>query len=566
MEHQSHDDSHEQMDNDVGNLAQNEEIVPDSFFHRIQRSSTIDRPRVSISLAEIQRMIILSKSFRFEKITNIEEMNRLYQIDDFAENSGHAYFDEEIVGLVCSDIKNEGTSLFIREFGVWSKYRRRGVAGALLHHIIYKTAESMENIKSISLHVWEENLDAIRLIERFGFVRWQEGESNPNVPLLFVRPVHRMPLPSVIVIESIRVGSIMDISPTQLKTLNTTIFGEQYYDSLHRNVIERSNPFAFATLNDAPIGSIICETSAANDLTFLDILKLGTVPVSIELAIQVQETLVNQAFNMADSSIDVDAVTYYVQNDQTATIHMLTESGFKPWLPIPDFYRQNTYNHTFFIKETTKLTRRLSDMEHPLVAVQEPFVEVAGATKKNAPAANEKAPESSNTQRNAIDLSKLDITKLDMKNRLLRIENITKDTVEVMKRLISVVSPTSADEFNDVFNAQSLTYLAFFDEKPIGYIHSEMKQASEDTNYLSIVTLGVLPEFRRYGVGGELIKHLDKLARETYSFAYLSTIVPEEDMVATRLFLRCDFKKRGLLSKKSEVHGSLRRFIKSIIN
>uniref|UniRef100_A0A1I7U234 N-terminal methionine N(alpha)-acetyltransferase NatE n=1 Tax=Caenorhabditis tropicalis TaxID=1561998 RepID=A0A1I7U234_9PELO len=579
----------------------NSENVPEDTIPRIKRNSVSDdRCRALITPTEMHKVINLSKSLRFERITDFQKMRTLFgsvipdkefqkffdAMEKFPDNSGLAVFDGQEAGIVCCDTKNNGTSLYIMAIGVLPNFRRRGIAGALLHHVINKIADPMNAVQSISLHAWKEDIDAIRLFERFGFARWRAAKTEPNAPYLFVRPVIR---PSVVPVQmsaSTRVGFNTEITVAELRTLNKSIFGVDYDDDLHKNVIANMDLYAYAISNSWPVGSMICEKSDSEGLTFLEILKLGVLPGHEESAVEIQQVLVNRAFEIAEDSGDVDVLTFYVQNDQTATIDMLTKCGFKPWIPIPDFYRHNTVNSVFYVKETTKLAIRLSEKEREQSDIEQATVadkavatasetapsaaetvtsaaEKAVVAQKQAPVSNVR--EKPDVQDVIVDMSKLDISKMDMKNRLLHIEDITEDTVKIFHQLVSAVSPTSIELFHKVLDAQSLTCLAFFNERPIGYIRSQMVRNSNGTFHLSIVTLGVLPDFRGFGVGGELIKHLVKLAQQTDGIEFLSTIVPGASTVASRLFLRNDFRKCGSLSEGFEtLDGTL--FFKSSNN
>uniref|UniRef100_A0A1I7TI40 N-terminal methionine N(alpha)-acetyltransferase NatE n=2 Tax=Caenorhabditis tropicalis TaxID=1561998 RepID=A0A1I7TI40_9PELO len=580
----------------------NPETIPEDTIPRIKRNSfSDDKCKALITPTEMQKVINLSKSLRFERITDFQKMRTLFgsvipdkefkkffdAMEKFPDNSGLALFDGQEAGIICCVTKNYGTSLHIMAIGVLPNFRRRGIAGALLHHVINKIADSLETVRSISLHARKEDIDAIRLFERFGFARWRAAKTEPNAPYLFVRPVIR---PSVVPVQmsaSTRVGFNTEITVAELRTLNKSIFGVDYVDDLHNYVIANMDLYAYAISNSWPVGSMICEKSDSEGLTFLEILKLGVLPGHEESAVEIQQVLVNRAFEIAEDSGDVDVLTFYVQNDQTATIDMLTECGFKPWLPIPDFYRHNTFNSVFYVKETTKLAIILSEKEREQSVMEQATVadkavatasetapiaaetvtsaeekalvavEAASTAEEKALVAQEQtsvsnAHEKPDVQDITVDMRKLDISKMDMKNRLLHIEDITEDTVKVFNQLVSAVSPASIELFHKVLDAQSLTCLAFFNERPIGYIRSQMIRNSNGTFHLSIVTLGVLPDFRGFGVGGELIKHLVKLAQQTDGIEFLSTIVPGADTVASRLFLRNDFRNCGSLSEGFE--------------
>lgn len=95
----------------------------------------------------------------------------LLTVDEFAKM---AFFDKIFVGAICcrfepsAEADAKQRKLYMLSLGVLAPYRRRGVASALLDHILTHARQD-KNIESIYLHVKTTNKDAIEFYEAQGF-------------------------------------------------------------------------------------------------------------------------------------------------------------------------------------------------------------------------------------------------------------------------------------------------------------------------------------------------------------------------------------------------------------
>lgn len=136
----------------------------------------------------------MSRSFEIKKLESTEkklanELFLFFQVDDGERNPTSAsdkYLtdllekddfhvlvalenDRVIGGLTAYELKkykNEATEMFLYEIGVGEKYRRRGVAAALIEFLKAICAE--KNIRVMFVLTESENLPARRLYEKTG--------------------------------------------------------------------------------------------------------------------------------------------------------------------------------------------------------------------------------------------------------------------------------------------------------------------------------------------------------------------------------------------------------------
>uniref|UniRef100_A0A1I7UES9 N-acetyltransferase domain-containing protein n=1 Tax=Caenorhabditis tropicalis TaxID=1561998 RepID=A0A1I7UES9_9PELO len=114
-----------------------------------------------------------------------------------------------------------------------------------------------------------------------------------------------------------------------------------------------------------------------------------------------------------------------------------------------------------------------------------------------------------------------------------------------LKELNAAISPESNSNelFRDVLNTSNVARIALFKGVPVGFIFAEKKLNNNGSYHLSIVTIGVKADKQKYGIAGELIKHIDNLAQETEDIKFMTAFVQNKNDVATRLFERCDFER-----------------------
>uniref|UniRef100_A0A1I7U798 N-terminal methionine N(alpha)-acetyltransferase NatE n=1 Tax=Caenorhabditis tropicalis TaxID=1561998 RepID=A0A1I7U798_9PELO len=510
--------------------------------------------RMKISSSAVQNLVNLPDSLRICQITeqNFAEFRILVNLSiegkhseeffDSVKNaptfSAIAYFDGHPAGFINCYLRNENVCFCVRTMGVVRLHRRHGIAGALLQHAI-SMASGIDSVEILMTHI-EKDIDAIRLFQRFGFTRHREGEDEScgGILQLYVRPVKKIkdaweklhkPAAKKAKLDlkkpsgDLRVGQITEIDVERLRALNRQIFADKYDDETHRSILDSPNMSALAFLNDKPVGSMTCEKWDTGDLKLLEVMALGVLSDYKELEDDIKKLLLNHASKMAENSADVHLLTYYVQQDHLATIALLSKFGFTFWLPIPEYYRHNTRNDVYYIKKTSRM-----------------FTKRVVATVVDETEEKREGPLDIK-----FDLKTFDVSKLISINQSLLIADITEDTVESLNQLNTEISPTSNNEnlFKNVLVTPNLTRLAFFDGIPCGFIHTEKKLNDDGSFHLVIVTMGVKSDKRRYGIAGELIKHMVQLAQETEDIKFISAFVRDGNDVANRLFERCEFDK-----------------------
>uniref|UniRef100_A0A1I7SYF4 N-acetyltransferase n=1 Tax=Caenorhabditis tropicalis TaxID=1561998 RepID=A0A1I7SYF4_9PELO len=182
--------------------------------------------------------------------------------------------------------------------------------------------------------------------------------------------------------DDLRVAKINEISAKRFKALNQAILGKDYDAKLHQKVRESPNMSVIVFLDDTPIGSMICEKWETGGLRLLEVMTMGVLDEHKEW------------------------------EDHLATITQLAQSGFTFWLPIPQFYRQNTRNDVYYIKKTSRIETKTIVAE----IAEETGIE---ETQRVQPLDLK------------FDVKSFDVSKLISLTHSLVIEDVTQDTIEV---------------------------------------------------------------------------------------------------------------------------------------
>ncbi|KAK9480509.1 acyl-CoA N-acyltransferase [Lipomyces japonicus] len=99
----------------------------------------------------------------------------------------------------------------------------------------------------------------------------------------------------------------------------------------------------------------------------------------------------------------------------------------------------------------------------------------------------------------------------------IELDDLTANNLGILRRINSVVLPTTYGDawYKESLAVGQLVKLAYFNDIPVGAIRC----ASETRNgqaSIYIMTLAVLAPYRRYGVGKQLIQHIEEEAKRTY--------------------------------------------------
>uniref|UniRef100_A0A1I7U2Y6 N-terminal methionine N(alpha)-acetyltransferase NatE n=1 Tax=Caenorhabditis tropicalis TaxID=1561998 RepID=A0A1I7U2Y6_9PELO len=530
----------------------------------------IDRAaNLQITSDEVKNLVDLPASLRISQIDE-QNMNQFKTLvtthypteyteviidhtKEYPTDSALATYDGNPAGFVCCDRRSRNEFMYISSVIVLKENRKHGIAGALIQHAITNIATNMKG---------KDNEAAIRLFNRFGFVlfdaplekdmtRFEGYES-------YVKPVHKGGAPDYLIapnkktkiaigVEDLRVEKINANNAQSFETLNTAIFGKEYDTKLHQKVMKSPNLSAIVLLDDIPVGSMICEKWETGDLRLLEVITMGVLDEHKESEEDIKKLLLNHAFKIAEDSRDIHLLTYYVKKDYLVTMTQLSQLGFTFWLPIPQFYRLNTHDDVYYIKKTSRMaTKKIAadvaeDDDCELLQRGEPFdIE--------------------------FEIEKFDVQKLDALNHSLVIEDVTQDTVETLKELNIEISPKSnTDElFKDVLKTSNFARLALFDGIPVGFIFAEKRLNIDGSSHWSIVTMGVRADKRMYGIGGEFIKHIHKIAVETENIKFLTAFAKGEYKSASRLLKRNGFDKQKFSEEIEALSGHF--FFKSIDN
>ncbi|CAN6674494.1 N-alpha-acetyltransferase Nat5p [Trichomonascus vanleenenianus] len=128
-------------------------------------------------------------------------------------------------------------------------------------------------------------------------------------------------------------------------------------------------------------------------------------------------------------------------------------------------------------------------------------------------------------------------------NKYVQLDDLTVNNLGVLKRINSVVLPTSYSEtwYKDSLTVGELAKLAFYKELPVGAIRCALETPSSENEptKIYIMTLAVLGPYRQHGIGSTLLNHVIDQAKQKFIHeVYVHVWVENEDAIAW-------YEKRG---------------------
>uniref|UniRef100_A0A1I7U1S9 N-terminal methionine N(alpha)-acetyltransferase NatE n=1 Tax=Caenorhabditis tropicalis TaxID=1561998 RepID=A0A1I7U1S9_9PELO len=499
----------------------------------------------------VENMVALDNNLRIEVLDEqnvqqrIQELRVLsniiaYEVEDtFFENvernpglTAIALYNNTPVGYISCEMMSSNRALHINHVVVLPRFRKRGIGQALMHFAIKKIAEKLSTVKALCVHVFDYQVDLIRLFERFDFTDCPEGHrrEDPMNYLFYIRKINQrfdiMESPPIKrQKKEITIGEVTPDNIEEVRAINNKIrdFGESR--GLYENVAQYPHLSSFAILNDERIGVMCCAEVVLRVYKLHQIMSLGVVEEDYVLKSKVIELLLNKAIRTAENTDDIEMVTYFCKNDDTVTLEVMDRLGFHLWKPYEDFYANNYDGKHLHIKPIEK---NLPQLENP---------------GRNA------APRD-------FDIDLIDLDKLETTKNSLRFANVTEDNLQTFQQLIARIYPTghiNEERLRIHLRAfPKLTCLAFFDGAPCGFIICVKTPILGGSFHLSILKLGVITDLRGNGIGGALLRRAIKVAKEMDDVTDVGASVPLDSDIAQRLFERHHFLRTATIPK----HGT----------
>jgi len=120
-------------------------------------------------------------------ILSVTEMNASFYNNFMSRSLGFAvlaFLDKKLAGAVCCQMV-ENNSLYVRIIGTLSRYRRKGVAAALMNQVIQEA--SLRQVNSVYAYVRADNKAAMFLNRKFGLSK--KGECKQDQSLVIMERV-----------------------------------------------------------------------------------------------------------------------------------------------------------------------------------------------------------------------------------------------------------------------------------------------------------------------------------------------------------------------------------------
>uniref|UniRef100_A0A1I7TL52 N-terminal methionine N(alpha)-acetyltransferase NatE n=1 Tax=Caenorhabditis tropicalis TaxID=1561998 RepID=A0A1I7TL52_9PELO len=255
-----------------------------------------------------------------------------------------------------------------------------------------------------------------------------------------------------------------------------------------------------------------------------NIMSLGVVQQYERHKRLVIDLFLKHAISTAEKTNDIEIVRYFCKADDTVTMELLNRSGFSAY-----------ENSQFFIKPIVKNIPQV-----------EAFDSDEGETDDGQGTSTDGDRSGTNAGRNT--------AILEIKKRYLHLANVSIKNLPALKQINEIINPADHIQqesiFRNVLEIPELTFLAYFDVYPCGYITCQKVSNHDGSSHLSIVTLGVTPDRRGFGIGEALLRRAIKVANEMADVKFLTAIVPANKDSAERLFKRHHFEQCGGLSEK----------------
>ena len=146
-----------------------------TYFIFIKRGEFMDYKLIKSSNDDIEKLIDYKKKTIFEYAKDLSE-NEINKINNYVKNNvpkllnnySNIVVDDKVVGCLLLTDKDDGTLL--DEIYLEEKYRNKGIGTNIIKEVI-------NNNDIIYLWVYKENVQAISLYKKLGFVVIEETES-----------------------------------------------------------------------------------------------------------------------------------------------------------------------------------------------------------------------------------------------------------------------------------------------------------------------------------------------------------------------------------------------------
>ncbi|CAI5442853.1 unnamed protein product [Caenorhabditis angaria] len=159
------------------------------------------------------------------------------------------------------------------------------------------------------------------------------------------------------------------------------------------------------------------------------------------------------------------------------------------------------------------------------------------------------------------------LRKLDVNGKPIRkvagnarvvLGDITPHNILQLKALHNAIFPFNYNDkfYTEVRGSGELTRLAYFNDVVVGAVTCRINN-STDKKSLYIMTFGVLPVYRQFGIGTELINYTLQLAEKDESIKTISLHVHIDNQLALNFYKKHGFEQQELVENYYELLPSI---------